>query len=104
MSRIITEKEFNDRLEDTFIENDYELVTGPGRSGAITAVYVSHKFGIPFLPYKQIVVGKKIIVVDTTINTGRTLRKASKFYNNSDKYYVFGNQERYYFWYENITK
>ena len=77
MARIITEKEFSDTIQDTFINSDYDFVTGIGRSGAIASVYISHKFDIPFLPFKQMVADKKIIVVDTIINTGKTLRLLS---------------------------
>jgi hypothetical protein len=56
-------------------------VTGPGRSGAIAAVYVSHYLGIPFIPFYRGTFDRKLVpvlIVDTATNTGKTLRRAER--------------------------
>lgn len=54
-------------------------VTGPGRSGAVAAVYASHMLGIPFLPFGQPGPGP-VLVIDTAMKTGRTIRRAVRRY------------------------
>lgn len=67
---------------DEVMSNPFDFVTGPGRSGAVAAVYASHYLGLPFIPHK---VGRyegyeSVLIVDTVEYTGRTLRKAQKWY------------------------
>lgn len=79
----------------------YDFVTGPGRSGAIASVYASHYLGVPFVPYKHARWGSPL-VVDTAVSSGRTLRKASRFYDGADTLYAFFETPNYRvkFWYE----
>ena len=54
--RIISEAEFAERIREALSDPQYEAaawVTGPGRSGAVAAVYASHILHIPFVPYGQ---------------------------------------------------
>ena len=94
------EKAMCDALSAKFGKYDY--VTGPGRSGAIAAVYASHFLGIPFVPYKCKPEGDPLIV-DTAINSGRTIRKASKCYNGADFSFAFHQPPRVKFWYESLS-
>lgn len=86
---IITETEFRQRVADHLQWMlDYRewkpcAVTGPGRSGAIASVYASHFLKIPFIPYGTVLPKDKfgLLIVDTAMNSGRTLRKAVKKYD-----------------------
>lgn len=116
MYRIVSEQEFREvfikRLDKTmkywtaYRGYPFKFVTGPGRSGAIAAVYASHHLGIPFVPYKQKPPGQ-MLVVDTAVYTGKTLRKASKWYGNAPSVYAFDQERnpssRVKFWYEELS-
>jgi len=96
------------RFKATFLKklpthHNYDFVTGPGRSGAVAGVYASHYLSIPFIPYGQKPKGK-FLIVDTATNSGRTLRKASRKYNNADCIYAFKEPPRVRFWYETIKE
>ena len=80
----------------------FDYVTGPGRSGAIASVYASHFLGIPFVPYKRMR-GERVLIVDTAIFSGRTLRKASRFYNEAPFVFAFAQPPRVKFWYERLS-
>lgn len=79
--RIISEAEFAARMREILADIDpVGCVTGPGRSGAVAAVYASHILAVPFIPQ-----GAKIpyhlgrlLVIDTARESGQTLRKAVK--------------------------
>ena len=61
---------------------DVGCVTGPGRSGALAAVYASHILGVPFIPYGQkapLGLGR-LLIIDTATESGATLRKACRKY------------------------
>lgn len=87
---------------------DYTFVTGAGRSGAVAAVYASHHLGIPYIPHKagNYLSGGRVLVVDTVEYTGKTLRKAQKWYakRGLQTQAIFGVKETrgHYFkmWYE----
>lgn len=80
----------------------FDYVTGPGRSGAIASVYASHFLGIPFVPYK-FQRGENVLVVDTAVASGRTLRKASRYYHNAPYVFAFHQPPRVKFWYERLS-
>jgi adenine/guanine phosphoribosyltransferase-like PRPP-binding protein len=105
MVRIVSENEFREvfcaKLDE--VKNKFDYVTGPGRSGAVAAVYASHYLGLPFLPYKSKIENKKPLIVDTAMMTGKTLRKASKFYNNAPYVYAYLEGPRVKFWYEKLS-
>lgn len=104
---IIQEKDFREtfvKALDKAPQTDY--VVGPGRSGAVAAVYASHYLGIPCLPYKQKLPGKRALVVDTAVLTGKTLRKASRQYGNCPVVYAYDQSSighRLKFWYEELS-
>lgn len=84
--RIVSEEEFYHTLaynKPNLIE--YGCVTGPGRSGAVAAVYASHMLGIPFIPFGKEAPEKLIplLIIDTATESGKTLRKASKTYRST---------------------
>lgn len=79
-----------------------DYVTGPGRSGAVAAVYASHYLGIPFVPFKRMR-GSNVLVVDTAILTGSTLRKASRYYFDAPTVHGFTQPPRVKFWYERLS-
>lgn len=105
--RIITEKEFSELLRQELVKPQYESVgsvTGPGRSGAIAAVYASHFLGVPFIPYKQPAPYRigSLLIIDTAIQTGKTMRKAERFHKKVQYISLALYQEppRVAFWYE----
>lgn len=106
--RIIAEPEFADRLRESLLAHpavaEFGSVTGPGRSGAVAAVYASHILGIPFIPYGSeppMHLGP-LLLVDTAMQSGRTIRKAAKRYEDAKPYTVVVYEEppRVAFWYE----
>jgi hypothetical protein len=77
-------------------------VSGPGRSGALAAVYASHLLRVPFIPH-----GTRVpetlqphLVIDTTAMSGRTLRKAARKMGAEHSLSVFTADHRLRFWYE----
>lgn len=81
-----------------------DYVVGPGRSGAVAAVYASHYLGVPMLPWGCKLKGKIPLVVDTTISSGRTIRKASRKYDDANVCYAFEKGDcRLRFWYERLS-
>lgn len=103
--RIVSEKEFATRLQECLVGlSDVGSVTGPGRSGAIAAVYASHLLRIPFIPYGQAAPASlgSILVIDTAMESGATLRKAARRYAESHPVVIalFHEPPRVQFWYE----
>ena len=104
--RIVTEAEFAARIAAITDETPEACgwVTGPGRSGAIAAVYASHLLGIPFVPYGSFAAPSlgRVLIVDTARESGRTLRKAERRYEERDPFIWVGFEEppRVAFWYE----
>lgn len=86
----------------------FDFVTGPGRSGAVAAVYASHKLGIPFKPHKagNYKDDSAVLVVDTVEYTGKTIRKAKSWYERKgllvETAFAIKEQRGHYFkmWYE----
>lgn len=106
MIRIVTELEFATRMRDILSETPIDIgwVAGPGRSGAIAAVYASHLLAIPFVPYGSFApIGLgRVLIVDTARESGRTLRKAERKYEQHNPFIWVGFEEppRVAFWYE----
>jgi len=106
MMRIVGEAEFAQRIRDILAGDTDQVgwVTGPGRSGAIAAVYASHILGIPFVPYGSSAPADlgRVLIIDTARQSGRTLRKAAKRYEASDPVVIWCYDEppRVAFWYE----
>lgn len=104
---IISESEFRKvfvEALDKAPKADY--VVGPGRSGAVAAVYASHHLGLPFVPFNSRIEGKKALVVDTAVMSGHTLRKASRRYGNAPVVYAYDQTQighRLKFWYEELS-
>lgn len=101
----VSEAQFRDRFFEALGElpnpGYFHFVTGPGRSGAIAAVYASHHLGIPFLPYgAEPPMHREVLIVDTAVQSGRTLRKACRKYATSHCIYAFNEPPRVKFWYE----
>jgi hypothetical protein len=103
--RLVTETEFRAEVIAKLYEQfgKYDYVTGPGRSGAVAAVYASHYLGIPFVPYKHKSHGDALIV-DTAAMSGRTIRKASREYGGADYIVMFNEPPRVRFWYEELSR
>jgi hypothetical protein len=104
-ARLISESEFEQRLRSVLIGcDDAGAVTGPGRSGAIAAVYASHMLGIPFIPYGQKHPQHlgRLLIVDTARESGATLRKAQRKYEGTSPLVIVAYEEppRVFFWYE----
>jgi hypothetical protein len=107
MPRVVSEREFDAKLREKLVASPVILcgsVTGPGRSGAIAAVYASHLLGIPFIPYGSKVPEHlgQLLIVDTASESGATMRKAARRYEHCDPVCVVAFQEppRVMFWYE----
>lgn len=104
MSRVITEPEFAEALRKRLNITGVNSVTGPGRSGAIASVYASHLLGLPWIPYgapcpQEL---RPLLIVDTARNTGRTMRKACRKYEDGTAIAIalFNEPPRVRFWYE----
>lgn len=104
--RIVSESEFAARLRLLLADPQYAAagwVTGPGRSGAVAAVYASHILHIPFVPYGSHAPDLgRVLIVDTARETGATVRKALRRYEASDplECVAFEEPPRVAFWYE----
>jgi hypothetical protein len=104
--RIVSEAEFASELRIALQENNVDsvgAVTGPGRSGAIAAVYTSHMLHIPFIPFGEVCPEKfRLLIIDTARDSGRTLRKAARWYHRSNPIVIAVYEEppRVAFWYE----
>lgn len=104
--RIVSEAEFASELRIALQEHNVDsvgAVTGPGRSGAIAAVYTSHMLHIPFIPYGQLCPEKfRLLIIDTARESGRTLRKAARWYRKANPIVIAVYEEppRVAFWYE----
>lgn len=107
MMRVVSESEFRVHLTNVLHAADIigvGSVTGPGRSGAVAAVYASHLLRVPFIPYGSaapVHLGR-LLIVDTARESGRTLRKAERRYRYADPVVVVAYEEppRVAFWYE----
>jgi hypothetical protein len=109
---IVTEEQFRRRVADVLgWMVDYEggawrpwAVTGPGRSGAIASVYTSHFLKIPFVPFGTDLPVKKpgLLIVDTALNSGRTMRRAMRKYDAHSPgiQWFYDEPPRVHFWYE----
>lgn len=105
--RVISEAEFNERIRAVLSDPWYEdigCVTGPGRSGAVAAVYASHILHVPFIPFGASAPTHlaRLLIVDTAIESGATIRKACRKYQDAKpKTAVCYNEPpRVMFWYE----
>lgn len=105
--RIVGEQEFRATVRVRLEREDLALigsVTGPGRSGAVAAVYASHILGIPFIPFGSPCPSDlgDLLIVDTATESGKTLRKAAKRYaqNNPTVIAFYHEPPRVAFWYE----
>lgn len=103
--RIVSEPEFRERLISVLASartDDIGAVMGPGRSGAVAAVYASHALGVPFIPYgfpHPAHLGR-LLIIDTARESGRTLRKAERRYEGALVLACFEEPPRVAFWYE----
>ncbi len=102
MSRIVELDEFMAMLHDILEGCTAKAVTGPGRSGAIAAVHASHHLGIPFIPFGKNTPIRPLLIVDTAVESGRTMRKAWRKYGGKDVELraAFYEPPRVKFWYE----
>lgn len=107
--RLVAEQEFNEAIKEFLKDDEFSCigcVTGPGRSGAIAAVYASHILKVPFIPYgtkKPVNLGR-LLIIDTATDSGKTLREAGKKYEDSlplvRAVYKESVTDKPYFWYE----
>ena len=101
---IIDESTFRSQVQLalTPLRGKVRSVTGPGRSGAIASVYASHFLGVPWLPATEKIPDKlqPVLVVDTAVNSGATLRKLAKKRGADLAIAFFSEPPRVKFWYE----
>ena len=101
-------KDLNEVLNQHPIVHKCRMVVGPGRSGAIASVYASHLLNIPWLPYGAKCPEKlqPLLVIDTAILTGKTIRKCESKYNKKGidtvMLWVYNEPPIVRFWYEGI--
>jgi len=102
--RIVSEEEFKERILSVLTNMKVKAVTGPGRSGAIAAVYASYILDIPFIPYGRKVAKdlQPLLIIDTAKYSGSTLLKASKLYNDvtTNIIWLYDEPPMVRFWYE----
>lgn len=106
--RLITEAEFGRALRATLgmrgiAAGVVRSVTGPGRSGAIAAVYASHWLGVPYIPCDAHAPAhlRPVLVIDTATQTGRTLRRAERHHGpDTIALAIFNEPPRVRFWFE----
>ncbi len=99
----VSEAQFHARVRARLQEcPGAKSVSGPGRSGAVAAVYASHILRVPFIPYGQRVPEalQPHLVIDTATMTGRTLRKAARKMGAHYTLAVYHTDRRHRFWYE----
>lgn len=104
----VEEPEFSERMRQCAPDTRPDFVTGPGRSGAVAAVYASYLLGIPFVPWDCPHPGTSALIVDTAAMTGRTMRKAAARYARRypvvDTFVAFtAADQRHHFWFERIS-
>jgi hypothetical protein len=106
-ARIISEAEFQARMRELLADpalDEVGCATGPGRSGAVAAVYASHVLGVPFIPYGQKAPTHlgRLLIIDTARESGATLRKAERKYLGYTPLVLVAYEEppRVVFWYE----
>lgn len=106
--RVVTEAEFHASISQKLSAGtdgvDIGSVTGPGRSGAVAAVYASHLLGVPFIPYGSQCPTHlgRLLIVDTAMESGATLRKAGRRYAYANPLVIacYHEPPRVAFWYE----
>lgn len=78
----VTEVLFRERLYEKLKSLTFKAkyVTGPGRSGAIASVYTSHYLHIPYVPPKVSIPKGSLLIVDTAVYTGKTIRRLKSWY------------------------
>lgn len=103
-SQIISEEQFRIALYAALkpYQGRVRSVTGPGRSGALASVYASYFLQVPWFIIKASVEDylRPILLVDTAIQTGKTLRKAQRRMGAEFMVAVFQEPPRVHFWYE----
>jgi hypothetical protein len=103
--RVVSEAEFADAVRAALDDDKFNCVgsvTGPGRSGAVAAVYASHILGVPFIPFGAAApchLGH-VLIIDTATQSGATLRKAMRRYDTTIGFAVYHEPPRVAFWYE----
>lgn len=107
--RIVSEAEFREVLKaklDALDLRHVGSVTGPGRSGAIAAVYASHILGVPFIPQGSNAPERlgALLIVDTARESGKTIRKIQRDYGAylTEVVVAFEEPPRVAFWYEAV--
>jgi len=104
--RLVSAEAFSQRAKSILSEPRFcaaGWVTGPGRSGAVAAVYASHVLRIPFVPFGAAAAPRgRPLVIDTARSTGAALRKALRRYESFDpiECVLFEEPPRVQFWYE----
>jgi hypothetical protein len=100
--RIIGEQEFYNRVIERLatLTQKPASVTGPGRSGAIASVYVSHILGIPWIPMGQNIPLRPLMVVDTAARTGATVRRLIRKTGAEMSMVFYDEPPLIRFWYE----
>lgn len=102
--RVVDETEFRTKITSLLVGCKAKSVTGPGRSGAIAAVYASYLLDIPFVPFGRDVQPNllPLLIVDTARYSGSTMIKAAKRYQKSNPILLWAYDEppMVRFWFE----
>lgn len=82
---MISEADFIDRLKLVLEDPEFshaEWVTGPGRTGAMAAIYASHILNVSFVAYgHRPKANGYVLVMDILNDNPRTMRRALKHYD-----------------------
>ena len=108
MTKWVEPDEFAMRMVPLLTMPKPGFVTGPGRSGAMAAVYASYLLGVPFVPYGVFACDGTVLIVDTAAMSGRTIRKSRARYEKRGfdvhTFVAFDEAEnRHHFWYERMA-
>lgn len=84
---LITEAAFQERIEEALADRHgkFAWVMGPGRSGAIAAIYASHILNIPWVPYGFLPRAKgKGLLIDIAHTNALCLNRAVRRYRTRE--------------------
>jgi adenine/guanine phosphoribosyltransferase-like PRPP-binding protein len=108
---LVSEAEFSATVRNTLSgKMRPDFVTGPGRSGAVAAVYASYALSAPYIPHstRPAEPGETMLVIDTVSMSGRTIRKAASRWKRLgyevEALVLYSSPTiRHHFWYENLA-
>lgn len=107
--RTITESEFQDRLREALSDHEVHFarwVTGPGRSGAIAAVYASYFLNIPYVQFGYAARPEGAPLVIDITECRKNFRDADRLYGHLSpiKIALFEIKPYQSFWFKDLRR